>query len=150
MFDEFCSKNSSWTLHFYFQTFKSQVRTFIWQRLVIIGQGSHPKPHTFLWRHVIVLIVYYFDNPPRVYSAEMLRYQATSISRNSPTHRNVFLILTQLCSLTYHTWKCPGAVVVVIVWQGDLILNTQSVVITTNVGSSNPAQASSTRYKITW
>jgi hypothetical protein len=41
-----------------------------------------------------------------------------------------------------------GTIVVVIVWQLDLQLPMQSVPITTNIVSSNPAQARCTRYNI--
>ena len=41
-----------------------------------------------------------------------------------------------------------GAIVVVIIWLLDLYLPMQSVPITTNVLSSNPAQARCTRYNI--
>jgi len=39
---------------------------------------------------------------------------------------------------------------VMIVWQLDLQLPMQSVLITTNAVSSNPAQAKYTRYNIIW
>ena len=50
-----------------------------------------------------------------------------------------------------HYIDCRGAVVVVIVWYIILLaleLSMQSVPITTNVVSSNPAQARCTRYNI--
>ena len=45
-------------------------------------------------------------------------------------------------------YSLVGAVVVVIAWLLDLLLPVQSVHITTNVVSSNPAQVRCTRYNI--